>query len=181
MLGQHGVPTDNPFRCFRLDRRYGLGSPASSVSQSTCWTAEVGFRSNRSFEAPANLCGHAAADGAINEYRLGKTVVRAADAHSFRGEIPADAFSVSMSLNGMIVRLMKGEDGRSEGSWCDALCSTVPIQDVRKELDRDLAFYRKNQRRMRCATLADKAMGIAQGPCRPTRARETQRRAVACR
>ena len=34
---------------------------------------------------------------------------------------------------------------------------------ARKELDRELAFFRKNRRRMRYAALADKAMGIGSG------------------
>ena len=34
---------------------------------------------------------------------------------------------------------------------------------ARKELDRELAFFRRNRRRMRCAALADKAMGIGSG------------------
>ena len=34
---------------------------------------------------------------------------------------------------------------------------------ARKELDRELAFFRKNRRRMRCAELADEAMGIGSG------------------
>ena len=34
---------------------------------------------------------------------------------------------------------------------------------ARKELDRELAFFRKNRRRMRYAELADKAMGIGSG------------------
>ena len=36
-------------------------------------------------------------------------------------------------------------------------------QAARKELDRELAFFRKNRRRMRYAELADKAMGIGSG------------------
>ena len=91
-------------------------------------------------------------------------------------DIPADACSVSVSLEGAIVQLMKDEAGRSEGPWREASCGTVSFQDARKELDRELAFFRKNQRRMRAA-LAGKAMGIAQGSCRP--ARETQRHSLA--
>ena len=36
-------------------------------------------------------------------------------------------------------------------------------QAERKELDRELAFFRKNRCRMRCAALADQAMGIGSG------------------
>ena len=92
-------------------------------------------------------------------------------------DIPADACSVSMSLEGVIVQLMKGEAGRSEGPWREASCGAVSFQDARRELDRELAFFCKNQRRMRCAAPAEKAMGIAEGPCRP--ALETQRHALA--
>ena len=34
---------------------------------------------------------------------------------------------------------------------------------ARKKLDRELAFFRKNRRRMRYAELADEAMGIGSG------------------
>lgn len=64
-------------------------------------------------------------------------------------DIPADACSVSVSLEGAIVQLMKDEAGRSEGPWREAPCGAVSFQDARKELDRELAFFRKNQRRMR--------------------------------
>ena len=176
-------------------------------------------------------------------------------------DIPADACSLSVSLDGVMVPLTQGEDGRSEGAWREASCGAVSFQDAqgrrrktvylgrmpeagkatlkaeikrevarireagdhpppgsgrrrrragqlavsgrsgarrqrgrflarlpaperrrgpcarairhlrdtarartaRKELDRELAFFRKNRRRMRYAALADKAMGIGSG------------------
>ena len=95
-------------------------------------------------------------------------------------DIPADARSLSVSLDGVMVSLTQGEDARGEGAWRRALRDdpdgadrvvrairylrgTARTRTARKELDRELAFFRKNRRRMRCAALADKAMGIGSG------------------
>ncbi len=105
-------------------------------------------------------------------------------------DIPADARSSSVSLDGVMVPLTKGEDGRSGGSWREASCGAVSFQDaqgqrrktvyfgcmpeagkatLKAEIEREvarireLAFFRKNRRRMRYAALAYQAMGIGSG------------------
>ena len=45
-------------------------------------------------------------------------------------DIPADARSLSVSLDGVMVPLMKGEDGRSEGFWREASCGAVSFHDA---------------------------------------------------
>ena len=57
-------------------------------------------------------------------------------------DIPADARSVSVSLDGVMVPLMKGEDGRSEGSWREASCGAVSFHDARGDRRKTLYFGR---------------------------------------
>ena len=57
-------------------------------------------------------------------------------------DIPAGARSVSVSLDGVMLPLMKGEDGRSEGSWREASCGAVSFHDARGNRQKTLYFGR---------------------------------------
>ena len=57
-------------------------------------------------------------------------------------DIPADTRSVSVSLDGVMVPLMKGEDGRSDGSWREASCGAVSFHDARGDRRKTLYFGR---------------------------------------
>ena len=57
-------------------------------------------------------------------------------------DIPAGARSVSVSLDGVMMPLMKGEDGRSEGSWREASCGAVSFQDAQGNRQKTLYFGR---------------------------------------
>ena len=57
-------------------------------------------------------------------------------------DIPADARIASVSPDGVMVPLMKGEDGRSEGSWREASCGAVPFHDARGARRKTLCFGR---------------------------------------
>ncbi|MCY3788479.1 MAG: hypothetical protein OXH63_06790 [Gemmatimonadetes bacterium] len=45
-------------------------------------------------------------------------------------DIPPDAVSASVSLDGVMVALRAGEDGRSEACWREASCGTVSFRDA---------------------------------------------------
>ena len=47
--------------------------------------------------------------------------------------IPQDATTASVSLDGVMVPLRAGEDGRAEASWREAACGTVSFHDARGE------------------------------------------------
>ena len=44
--------------------------------------------------------------------------------------IPQDATTASVSLDGVMVPLRPGEDGRAEASWREAACGTVSFHDA---------------------------------------------------
>ncbi len=45
-------------------------------------------------------------------------------------DIPADAVTASVSLDGVMVALRAGEDGRSGACWREASCGTVSFHDA---------------------------------------------------
>ena len=47
--------------------------------------------------------------------------------------VPHEAVSASVSLDGVMVPLRAGEDGRAEASWREAACGTVSFHDARGE------------------------------------------------
>ena len=47
--------------------------------------------------------------------------------------VPHEAVSASVSLDGVMVPLRAGEDGRAEASWRQAACGTVSFHDARGE------------------------------------------------
>ena len=47
--------------------------------------------------------------------------------------VPHEAVSASVSLDGIMVPLRAGEDGRAEASWREAACGTVSFHDARGE------------------------------------------------
>jgi len=49
------------------------------------------------------------------------------------GDIPQEAVSVSVSLDGVMVALRAGEDGRAEACWREAACGTVSFHDAEGE------------------------------------------------
>ncbi len=49
------------------------------------------------------------------------------------GDIPQEAASVSVSLDGVMVALRAGEDGRAEACWREAACGTVSFHDAEGE------------------------------------------------
>ena len=48
-------------------------------------------------------------------------------------DIPQDAVTASVSLDGVMVALRAGEDGRAEASWREAACGTVSFHDAEGE------------------------------------------------
>ena len=48
-------------------------------------------------------------------------------------DIPQDAVTVSVSLDGVMVALRAGEDGRAEACWREAACGTVSFHDAEGE------------------------------------------------
>ena len=44
--------------------------------------------------------------------------------------IPQDATTASVSLDGVMVPLRPGEDGRAKASWREAACGTVSFHDA---------------------------------------------------
>ena len=46
------------------------------------------------------------------------------------GDIPQDTVTVSVSLDGVMVALRAGEDGRAEACWREAACGTVSFHDA---------------------------------------------------
>ena len=48
-------------------------------------------------------------------------------------DIPPDAISASVSLDGVMVALRAGEDGRAEACWREAACGTVSFHDAEGE------------------------------------------------
>ena len=57
-------------------------------------------------------------------------------------DIPADARSLSVSLDGVMVPLTQGEDGRSEGAWREASCGAVSFQDAQGRRRKTVYFGR---------------------------------------
>ena len=57
-------------------------------------------------------------------------------------DIPADARSESVSLDGVMVPLMKGEDGWGEKSWREASCGAVTFHDARGARRKHVCFGR---------------------------------------
>ena len=55
------------------------------------------------------------------------------------------------------------KSGRTGSCGRSDIFVTRRARAAREELDRELAFFRKNRRRMRYAALADQAMGIGSG------------------
>ena len=47
--------------------------------------------------------------------------------------VPHEAVSAPVSLDGVMVPLRAGEDGRAEASWREAACGTVSFHDARGE------------------------------------------------
>ena len=48
-------------------------------------------------------------------------------------DIPPDATTASVSLDGVMVALRAGEDGRAEPCWREAACGTVSFHDAEGE------------------------------------------------
>ena len=64
------------------------------------------------------------------------------DAVRDREDIPPEAVSASVSLDGVMVALRAGEDGRDEACWREAACGTVSFHDAEGERLRTLYFAR---------------------------------------
>ena len=67
---------------------------------------------------------------------------QALDAVRDREDIPPEAVSASVSLDGVMVALRAGEDGRDEACWREAACGTVSFHDAEGERLRTLYFAR---------------------------------------
>ena len=67
---------------------------------------------------------------------------QAMDAVRDREDIPPEAVSASVSLDGVMVALRAGEDGRDEACWREAACGTVSFHDAEGERLRTLYFAR---------------------------------------
>ena len=59
--------------------------------------------------------------------------------------VPHEAVSASVSLDGVMVPLRAGEDGRAEASWREAACGTVSFHDARGERLKTLYLGRMPQ------------------------------------
>ncbi len=57
-------------------------------------------------------------------------------------DIPPEAVSASVSLDGVMVALRAGEDGRDEACWREAACGTVSFHDGEGERLKTLYFAR---------------------------------------
>ena len=57
-------------------------------------------------------------------------------------DIPSGAVSASVSLDGVMVALRAGEDGRDEACWREAACGTVSFHDAQGERLKTLYFAR---------------------------------------
>lgn len=57
-------------------------------------------------------------------------------------DIPSEAVSASVSLDGVMVALRAGEDGRDEACWREAACGTVSFHDGEGERLKTLYFAR---------------------------------------
>ena len=60
----------------------------------------------------------------------------------FAEDMRADARSLSVSLDGVMVPLAQGEDGRSEGAWREASCGAVSFQDAQGRRRKTVYFGR---------------------------------------
>ena len=67
---------------------------------------------------------------------------QAMDAIRVADDIPPEAASASVSLDGVMVALRAGEDGRAEACWREAACGTVSFHDREGERLRTLYFAR---------------------------------------
>ena len=67
---------------------------------------------------------------------------QAIDAIRGADDIPPEAVSASVSLDGVMVALRAGEEGRDEACWREAACGTVSFHDVEGERLRTLYFAR---------------------------------------
>ena len=61
-------------------------------------------------------------------------------------DTPSGAVSASVSLDGVMVALRAGEDGRTEACWREAACGTVSFHDAKGERLKTLYIAVKSHR-----------------------------------
>ena len=83
--------------------------------------------------------------------------------------VPHEAVSASVSLDGVMVPLRAGEDGRAEASWREAACGTVSFHDARRQAPEDpLSRPHAAERQAHAEGAARKRSRTHQASCAPT-------------
>ena len=83
--------------------------------------------------------------------------------------IPQDATTASVSLDGVMVPLRPGEDGRAKASWREAACGTVSFHDAEGQAPEDpLSRPHAGERQAHAEGAACKRSRTHQASCAPT-------------